>query len=38
MLNKYDNEVTGILRNDDDYANDLKIMPLKDLKDVQRDG
>ena len=33
MLNKYDNEVTGILRNDDDYANDLKIMPLKDLKE-----
>ena len=33
MLSKYDNEVTGILRNDDDYANDLKIMPLKDLKD-----
>lgn len=33
MLSKYDNEVTGILRNDDDYANDLKIMPLKDLKE-----
>lgn len=33
MLSKYDNEVTGILRNDDDYKNDLKIMPLKDLKD-----
>ncbi len=33
MLSKYDNEVTGILRNDADYANDLKIMPLKDLKD-----
>ena len=33
MLNKYDNEVTGILRNDADYANDLKIMPLKDLKE-----
>ena len=33
MLSKYDNEVTGILRNDADYANDLKIMPLKDLKE-----
>lgn len=33
MLSKYDNEVTGILRNDDDYKNDLKIMPLKDLKE-----
>ena len=33
MLSKYDNEVTGILRNDADYKNDLKIMPLKDLKD-----
>ena len=33
MLSKYDNEVTGILRNDADYKNDFKIMPLKDLKD-----
>ena len=33
MLSKYDNEVTGILRNDDDYKNDLKIMSLKDLKE-----
>ena len=26
-------DVIYILRNDDDYKNDLKIMPLKDLKD-----
>ena len=33
MLSKSDNEVTSILRNDADYANDLKIMPLKNLKE-----